>query len=415
MRFKVLKKYAPILNSDKRYIFIMGGRGAGRSYFASQMVAGALETFGFFRCAIMRFILGDIRNSIYQEVVDRIEEQGKEKEFEFKNLEITNKETGNFIKGIGFRKSSSDQKSKLKSLASFNYVIIEESDEVAEEDFMQLDDSLRTLKGDIRIIFLLNLPPKGHWILKRWFNLIPSEIKGYYNAVLKDSEKYNTLHVHTTYLGNAHNLNQSTKDNYERYKITRPDYYYNVIRGLVSEGVRGRIFSNWKVITDKEFEELPYEEFYGMDFGFTNDPTALVAIKMHNDRVYARELLYETGLINKRIAGKFSDLKMNRVAPNYADSAEPKSISELRLLDWNVMPASKGADSVKAGIDFLLGKEVYYTESSKNISTEVQNYCWALDRNKEPTNKAKEGNDHIMDAIRYGVWTHSKRSHLGVV
>ena len=278
---KVLRPYIPIFQTDARYIILMGGRGAGRSYVASQYALTQLNSADYNRTAIMRYVLGDIRNSIFQEILDRIDENGVQNSFDIGEnmLEIQRKETPNIVKGIGFRKSSGDQKSKLKSLASFNNIIIEEADEVAEEDFMQLDDSLRTIKSDIKIILLLNTPDKNHWIVKRWFNLIPSEIDGFYIPTLKDSEKHNTLFIHTEYLNNQRNLNQSTLDNYLRYKETRPDYYWNMIKGLVSSGVRGRIFKDWQPISVKEYEALDYPTFWGCDFGFTNDPTAIVEIK----------------------------------------------------------------------------------------------------------------------------------------
>src|SRR5690606_984052 len=113
----------------------------------------------------------DIRNSIYREITDRAEEANI-----LESLKVTDNlmklEYGqNSINAVGFKKSSSDQKAKLKSLASYNCVIIEEADEIPEEDFMQLDDSLRTTKGDITIILLLNPPTKNHWIIKRWMKL----------------------------------------------------------------------------------------------------------------------------------------------------------------------------------------------------------------------------------------------------
>ena len=314
---------------------------------------------------------------------------------------------------MGFRKSSGGQKSKLKSLASYNEVIIEEADEVNEEDFMQLDDSLRTLKSDIRIILLFNPPDRNHWIIKRWFNLVESGVDGFYLPQLKQMYEHDTCFIHTTYLDNVVNIDASTRENYERYQTIRPDYYHNMIQGLVSEGARGRIFRNWQIIPDAEFEELPYPSYYGLDFGFTNDPTALTEIKEHNENVWFRELLYERGLTNPAISRRMDQLGVSKSAPIYADSAEPKSIRELQLEGWNVLPSLKGADSVRAGIDMLLEKQVAYTESSTNFAVENQNYKWALDRNKEPTNDPIDDFNHLMDAGRYGVHTHASAPFVG--
>jgi len=307
----------------------------------------------------------------------------------------------NRINGIGFRKSSSDQKSKLKSLASYNIVIIEEADEVAEEDFMQLDDSLRTVKSDIKIVMMLNPPEKEHWIIRRWFNLVDSGVENFYIPKLRADAAADTVYLTGTYLDNAANLNESTKLNYERYQDTRPDYYWSMIRGMVSDGKRGRIFTNWLPITDEVFDALPYPSDFGLDFGFKNHPAALIETKEHNDKIWVREWIYRTGLINIALSKEMTSLGVPTDSAIYADSAEPKSIAELNSYGWNVIDADKGADSVHAGVDYLLGKTIHYTENSTNIKTEIENYTWALDRNKNPTNNPKDEYNHAMDAIRY--------------
>ena len=407
-------KYADAIVTDKRYTILLGGRSAGRSHFASQLALSKLVAPEYLRCAIMRFVLTDIRKSIYQEIRDRIEEQEVEDAINITDNFMRFDYQDNTIVGIGFRKSSSDQKSKLKSLASFNMVIIEEADEIVEEDFLQLDDSLRTTKSDIRIVLLLNPPHRTHWIIKRWFNLEPSPFPGYYVPTLKDSRERDTLFIHTTYRDNIKNLNESTIRNFEDYRTNNADHYYSMIEGLVSEGMRGRIFTKWKTIPTHEYEQLDYPVFYGMDMGFTNDPTALVEVKEHNNRVYVRELLYETGLTNTLIDQRLTALGVPKHATVYADSAEPKSIEELRVLGWNVQPSVKGQGSRKAGVNHMLSKEIHYTEDSTNVASEIQTYCWQLDRNKEPTNEPADGNDHAIDAIRYCLYSKTKTPFTGL-
>ena len=380
----------------------MGGRGAGRSTVASQYASSRLISPQYFRCAVMRYVLGDVRNSIYADIHDRLEETGTDRGVNISPNILTMKYGTNSIQGMGFKRSSSDQKSKMKSLANYTDVIIEEADEVSEEDFIQLDDSLRTIKADIKITLLLNCPDKNHWIIKRWFNLEKSEVEGYYKVSLKESEKHNTNYIHTNYSENKENLNQQTIDNFERYKETRPDHYYNMIKGYVSEGKRGLCFNDWKPISDKEYENLDYPVFYGLDFGFTNDPTALVEMKLHNNKLYVKELVYETGLLDEHMAKKFQELDVKRTADIWGDGQEARSIETLRRMDWNVMGAKKGAGSRKFGVNQLCGLEVYYTENSENLKKEIQEYHWVLDRNKEPTNEPSDGNDHLIDAIRYG-------------
>jgi phage terminase large subunit len=156
MKQLVNKVYKDLFVKKPRYIVLMGGRGAGRSTVASQFANAKLVAPEYFRCAIMRYILGDIRNSIYREILDRADENEVLDKLSVNESTMTISYGENTINAVGFRKSSGDQKSKLKSLANYNCVIIEEADEIPEEDFMQLDDSLRTVKGDITIILLLN-------------------------------------------------------------------------------------------------------------------------------------------------------------------------------------------------------------------------------------------------------------------
>lgn len=400
---KILDTYLPVLEHKKRYYLIAGGRAGGRSYFASQYASARLLDKSYFRCAIMRYVLGDVRNSIYQEIIDRLEEGGIQNYIDIKEHSLTINYNQNTINGVGFRKSSGDQKSKLKSLANYNCVIIEEADETNEEDFQQLDDSLRTIKTDIIVILLFNMPDKRHWIMRRWFNLIDTDVESFYKAELKDSEKHNTEFIFSTFEDNEINLNKSTIDNFLRYEETKPDHYWNMVKGLVPDGKRGRVFKNWLPITDKEFQELPYTPFYGLDFGYSCDPATLTEIKMHNDNVYVKQIIYEVGLLNIRLSEKMTLSGISKDSEIVADSAEPKSIDEMKSYEWNIIPAQKGNDSIRNGVNLLQGKNVFYTEESVKIIEEVQNYTWQLDKNKEPTNEPIDDYNHSIDGIRYGV------------
>lgn len=412
---KVNEVYAPVFTGDYRYYILMGGRSAGRSTVASQYNLAKLVAPEYFRGAIMRFVLSDIRNSIYQEIVDRAEEQGVREALDIKENTLQLGYGQNRVNGVGFRKSSGDQKSKLKSLANYNCVTIEEADEINEEDFTQLDDSLRTMKGDIRVMMMLNPPDKNHWIIKRWFNLQPSGVEGFYIPELKSEFAKDTCFIHTSYLDNLQNVSLTTRENFERYKRTKPDHYHNMIMGLVSEGARGRIYTTWQPIPVADYEAEPYEPTYYLDFGYTNDPTAFGEIKEHNQKLWIRELIYETGMTNQAISRRWSELGISKSSVIYADSAEPKSIAELRADGWNVVASLKGADSIVAGIDTLLDYEVFYTEDSTNIALETQEYRWALDANKEPINKPIDGFNHHLDGIRYNVHTRRKQPFIGFV
>lgn len=377
----------------------MGGRGAGRSTVASQYANARLVAPDYFRCAIMRYVLGDIRNSIYREITDRAEENKVLGSFTVNESMMTIEYGANSINAVGFKKSSSDQKAKLKSLANYNCVIIEEADEIPEQDFMQLDDSLRTLKGDIKIILLLNPPPRSHWIIQRWFTTLPSEVKDFYIPELK-KEMIDTLFIRTSYKDNVKNIAAPSIVNYEAYKQTKPSHYWNMIQGLIPETMKGKIYFNWR-----EIDFVPYEAKLirrGLDFGYSNDPTALIDIYSYNGGYIFDEQLYRKGLSNKQIADIINNLPFPETLV-IADSSEPKSIDEIKLYGVNILPAVKGQGSINTGIAFIKDQKISYTKRSKNLKFEYENYAWFEDKDGNTLNVPIDMYNHLCDAVRYGL------------
>lgn len=393
----VNKEYEEIFVTKKHYVILMGGRGAGRSTVASQLANAKLVAPEYFRCAIMRLVLGDIRNSIYREITDRAEENGVLGQFDINDSQMVIKYGANTINAVGFKKSSGQQKAKLKSLANYTTVLIEEADEVEEADFMQLDDSLRTLKGDILVLLLLNPPAKDHWIIKRWFDLLLSEVKDFYIPILKEGID-DTLFIHTNWEVNKENITPDVAIRYEGYRLTKPDHYWNMVKGYVPETVRGKIYSGWQQVDDIPFEARL--ERYGLDFGYSNDPTAIVAVYYYNGGYILDEIAFQPELTNKNIADIFSNQPKAVVI---ADSAEPKSIDEIRRSRITILPASKGPGSVNQGIQYVQQQKISVTRRSENIWNEYNNYSWFVNKDDVTLNEPKPGYDHSMDAIRYAI------------
>lgn len=161
----------------------------------------------------------------------------------------------------------------------------------------------------------------------------------------------------------------------------------------------GRIYTGWNT----ELEQVPHEarlERYGLDFGYTNDPTAIVGIYKWNNSYIYDEVAYHYGLTNKNIA----DLLLNqRPALVIADSAEPKSIDELRMHRVNIIGATKGAGSILQGIQHVQGQQIFVTKRSTNIIKEYRNYLWMVDKEGKIINEPQDFLNHSMDAIRYGM------------
>lgn len=393
------KVYEPLFTQKPRYFILMGWRGAGRSTVASQLANAKLAAPEYFRCAIMRYILWDIRNSIYLEILDRAEENWVREALQVNDSMMSIDYWANSINAVGFRKSSGDQKSKLKSLANYNYVIIEEADEIPEADFMQLDDSLRTIKGDITIILLLNAPPKSHWIIKRWFNLLDSEAPNFYIPELKPECAKDTIFIRTCYEDNRMNLDARTVEKYEEYRNTKPDHYWNMIKGYIPETVKGKIYKNWQ-----EINEVPHEAKLvrrWLDFWWFPDPLALVDVYKYNGGFILDEQLYKNYMGNITVAEYINALPEPNVLV-IADHAEPKSIKEIKDHNVNILACDKWADSVSFWTKTVSEQKISYTKRSKNLKYEYENYAWAEDKNWEPTWETKWP-DHLLDATRYAI------------
>ena len=159
-----------------------------------------------------------------------------------------------------------------------------------------------------------------------------------------------------------------------------------------------RIYKDWQML-----DEIPHEarlERYGLDFGYTNDPSAIVAIYYYNGGYVLDEILYQKGLSNKQLADTFSNIKPALII---ADSAEPKSIDEIRGYGVNILPTEKGKDSVRSGIQLVQAQQISVTRQSANILKEYRNYLWETDKNGKILNEPMHQYSHSMDALRYGL------------
>ena len=404
--------FRPVLEADAavRYIHLWGGRGRGGSYFATEYALACLVSMPYFRGYFMRAVHKDIRESLWRDFMDRYEDKVERGLLNPKDFKINTSTmsavylpTGNIIQSRGFRKSAKGQTAKLKSIAGATHVFIEEAEEIEHDDFLQLDDSLRTTKGELRVILIFNPPKKNHWIIEEYYTLTEARIDGYYIA--RPKVRDNFLSIFSTYHNNLDNIDAGTVANFEDYKTKNPDHYWRVIRGLVSEGAKGRIYKGWKPITSAEFDALPYPSYYVLDFGYSEDPVALVHCKRHNNKRYYKELIYEKGLSDDALAAELKRIKVGG-KPIVADSAEPKSIAFLRSKGFNIVKAKKGADSLLYGIKKLQEREVYYTDDSAHLIYEYQEYKWHINaETKKLTDEPEDKNNHIMDGLRYGELT----------
>ncbi len=401
-------------------IICMGGRGGMKSYETSKWAAVRLVSNFETRGVLIREEAVTIENSIMNEVKSRFETLNEKTNdyyspvYEVQNGSIKNKlKKQDAVFTLGIRDSANYRQARLKSLSELDFSITEEAEDIRDDNkYFKLIDSIRHPEA-VNIINL-NVPDVKHWIIQRFFNLTATDIEGYYLPTPKEIEGVTI--IQTSYKDNKY-LPENLVKRYESYgdpssPFFNPDYYYNQILGYCPTGRFGQVFKHIKPCKLEEYNDFQFEPFYGLDFGFTNDPTALVEVKAHNQKVYTRELIHSTGLTNGDIINEMLRLDIPDNVTIYCDSAEPKSIEELNRLagqhgkSWKFVPATKGTDSVNAGIQFMQSLQIFALETSNNLHDEFQNYVFAKDRDGNTTNKPIDKWNHLIDALRYACFTH---------
>lgn len=274
-----------------------------------------------------------------------------------------------------------DDPEKIKSIAGITRVWIEEATELSRDDFNQLNLRVRG-RDNLQITLTFNPIDEDHWIKNYFFDT--------------PETKERTTILHTTYKDNKF-IDEAYKKELESYAIIDPNYYKIYALGEWGGQTEGRIFRTWE-----EVDSFPNYDgsWFGLDFGFSNDPTAIVRTIKANDRIYFDEICYRTGLTNSDIAGLLKS-EGYRGELVICDSAEPKSIEELRRLGIKAIGSDKGKGSIMAGIDFLKRSNVVITSRSHNIRKENRYYQWQQTKDGKFINIPKDFMNHCIDCMRY--------------
>jgi len=200
------------------------------------------------------------------------------------------------------------------------------------------------------------------------------------------------------------------RDKIEALKDIDIELWKVYARGATGK-ITGLVFNNWFVV-----DRVPAGAKHialGLDFGFTNDETGLIDVYMQDGELWVDELIYETGLTNNDISKKLSELGITRTSEIIADSAEPKSIEELKRMGWYVVPASKGPDSIKNGIDILKRYRINITQRSVFLRKELGLYKWRVDNSGKTINEPVDRFNHLIDPLRYVALNKLKIANTG--
>jgi phage terminase large subunit len=362
---KNLKAY----NDEKRFIINQGGTSSGKTWAILQLLYLIAVNRQGILISIVSETLPHLKKGAMRDLQVILEKIGAY------NDEMHNKSTNSFIIGkstIEF--FSADNSGKVRGPRR-DILYINECNNVYRETFDQL--AIRT-----REVIFLDYNPTGEFY-------VHSDIFG------RKDVSYEF--IKSTYRDN-HLLEPVLVKEIERRKETDPNWWKVYGEGELGM-LEGVVFNNWS--TCDEMPETP-RRVIGVDFGFTNDPTAIVDVRYQNGEIWIDELIYETGLTNQNIANFLKQEEINKVV-TVCDSAEPKSIYELTLNGVRAIPCVKGTDSVRNGIDLMKQYKINVSKRSVNVIKELRNYRWKVDRDGKPLNVPVDIYNHAIDSIRYAV------------
>ena len=235
----------------------------------------------------------------------------------------------------------------------------------------------------------------------------PSRIFWAHEKLINTTPDSNDLSavVQTIISDHRHNVFLSDEEHKKIEGIKDRDLWLVYARGKTGN-LTGLIYTTWKQISDKEFPWKEDRKFGGIDFGYTIDPTACVDCRRIGNTIFVHELSYKTAMTAIQIKQLYKSIGYDDEAPIYCEH-DGDMIRQLRQFDLMTVPARKGVGSIKAGIAKVNEYDIKFTASSKNIEYERQRYMWLIDPDTgKPTNVPIDKDNHLMDAIRYAVYTH---------
>jgi phage terminase large subunit len=362
------KVFNHLSKSNKKIVVEQGGTRSGKTYnILLWIIFDYCNRNNKKTITICRKTFPAVRGTVMRDFFDIIKSYGIYSEMYHSKSASEYYLNGNRIEFI-----SLDEPQKIRGRKR-DLLFINEANELNYEDWQQL--IFRTTE---KVIIDYNPSDEFHWI---------------YDQVLTRSD---VEFFQTTYKDNPF-LSDVIKKEIERLRDIDGNYWK--VYGLGQRGQSRSLIYNFQTI--KEIPEGAKRISYGLDFGFTNDPTSLVETFTMGDNMYVKEHIYRTGMTNQDIANEFKRLGLDRRDEIFADSAEPKSIEEIHRMGWNIKPTFKG--SINIGIDMIRRYKLIVTEDSINTIKELRNYKYIEDKNGQLTNKPIDAYNHALDSLRYSI------------
>lgn len=387
--------YGEFWRCKKRYRVVKGSRASKKSKTTALYFITKLMQYSEANLVVIRKVYRTLKDSCFSDLKWAIHKLGVDDHWTYtlSPLEMTYKPTGQKILFRGL-----DDPLKITSLSVDKgflcWAWIEEAYEITDETaFNMLDESIRGQVSEglwKQITITFNPWNEKHWLKRRFFDVTDDD---------------DILAITTNYLCNEF-LDESDKKVFETMKKNNPRRYQ--VAGLGNWGiVDGLIYENWheENFNIDEMRAKVSDSAFGLDFGYTNDPTALFCglIDLVNKKIYVFDELYKKGLSNSAIYSNINDMGYSKERIT-GDSAEPKSIDELKGLGLNrIKGAQKGKDSIMNGIQFIQNFEIIIHPRCVNFITEISNYTWDKDKFGNTINKPIDDFNHLMDAMRYAL------------
>ena len=384
--------YLPhLLDNNHRYQIYFGGSSSGKSVFLATRTA--LDCLRGRNILVLRNVARTLRGSCWNEIYKAIVRMGMTEYFAISKSDMTITGT---LNGAQILFAGLDDVEKIKSITPqsgpLTDIWIEEATETAYEDYKQLDKRLRgESRHTKRLTLSFNPVYKTHWIYREFF--------GIWDDARSYAESDTVSILKTTYQDNRF----LTDDDRAALENER-DPYFREVYTLGNWGVLGDvIFRNWHSEDLSALADAYPLRYYGLDFGFSADPCAAVnvAVDKAHKRVLIFDEIYERGLTNSMLAERLRTFA--RGNPITCDSAEPKSIHELRMYDIAARAARKGQDSVIHGIQWLQGYDIVVDNRCQAMRNELTLYQWRKDKDGNSMAVPEDKNNHLIDALRYAV------------
>lgn len=399
--------YGIHLDGNQRYLHADGtvSHNSGKSYNSSRFIERLTFEYNAekklaHQILYTRFTMVSAAISVIPEFWEKVEVDETEQYFRKTKTDVINTMTGARVMFRGIHTSSGNQTAKLKSIQGVTTFVVDEAEEwVSEDEFERIMLSIRTKGLQNRVIIIMNPADSNHWVYKRFIEKT-HRIEYFDGVPVQISTHPNVLHIHTTYLDNVQNLSEEFLKEVLDMKINKPERYAHIVIGRWADVAEGAVFKKWGIID--EFPEYAKKIGRCIDFGYTNDVTAIARCGIVDNRLYIDELCYRNAMTSGDIC---RELRQEEAMGNdgfvYSESADPRLIDEIALGGVIIYPVAKGAGSIEAGISKMLDYEIYVTKRSLNAQHELRNYVYAKDKDGHYTNIPEDHDNHILDGVRY--------------